>query len=408
MKIQSLSDRCRKLAATLVVAMVGTSGYDAAGQVPAGALVQGDQVISGGESYQVIDSSMVPTATADSTDDTLTSYGSPAARLEALGSVPMTNFAPATCSSCNTGCGGACGGATMYSGYGGGMSCGPTCQPYRYVTVEGLYMTRLGEDTFTRAQNFRLDGFDFEWAPRITIGSVPNCYDGIEGSFTGPFEWDMAASLAGAGNLSTLYSGSALPAGSLSSFINADFQRQTYEAEYLSGEVSKTCIGWEVAKLLIGARYIDYDELYRYETIDGATNGLLQSRADNVLLGAQVGVDLLYPVGRFVYTDFRGRAGAYLNLADSDVYLENAGSIVLNNSGDDEDLAGVFEVGGGIRYQLGEMLSVRAGAELWYLVGIATARDQIGSQLLPATGRSPDVDDEVVIAGVTVGAELKF
>ncbi len=37
-------------------------------------------------------------------------------------------------------------------------------------------------------------------------------------------------------------------------------------------------------------------------------------------------------------------------------------------------LAGVFEVGSGIRYQLGQMLSVRAGVELWYLDGMATAQ----------------------------------
>tara|TARA_R110002073_G_scaffold176633_7_gene334366 strand:+ start:442 stop:1752 length:1311 start_codon:yes stop_codon:yes gene_type:complete len=344
----------------------------------------------------------------------------------AEGSVIQTS-----CHSCGTSCGGACGssyGGGFAGGYGGGFaggygdysamnlngeygSCGVACKPYWYIRGEAVYMELNSSDRSTFSRNFALDEFDFEFAPRITVGSVPDCVHGWEASFVGPLEWDMAASLANpAGGINTLLApGAPIVAADLSTFNDSVFQSQDYHAEYWSFEANKTLVGWEVAKILFGARYIDYDELYNYNSQDaGGNRGLLRSDVENSLFGLQVGMDLLYPVSCHGSIDFRGRAGGYLNFAESDTRLFNAGSTVVAAIDEDTELAGVFEVGAGYSYALGEMLTLRAGFEVWYIAGLATATDQISPVVTTNFGRSIQMDDDIFVTGLTGSAQFKF
>ncbi len=270
-------------------------------------------------------------------------------------------------------------------------------------------MERDAKNGFTASPNFILENFDYEWAPRITIGSVPDCVHGYEVSFTGQFEWERAARVSdAAGGIGTFLTAvpPVVPAN-LSAFSNATSQFQSYEADYWSFEANRTLVGWEVAKLLYGVRYSEYDETYTYLSQNTASErGLLRSDVDNQLLGAQVGMDLLYPVCENGYTDFRARAGLFINFADLDLRVLNAGSTVAASFQSRERLAGAIELGGGFRYQLGEMLSLRAGAELWYLSGIATAGGQFTGGIL--ANREVRMKDDFLISGVSFGAELKF
>ncbi|MCG8649354.1 MAG: hypothetical protein MI861_05955, partial [Pirellulales bacterium] len=109
------------------------------------------------------------------------------------------------------------------------------------------------------------------------------------------------------------------------------------------------------------------------------------------------------------YIDFRTRVGGFINLADSDVMLVNAGNLVINNSDEDEEIAGIFEVGSGVRYQIGQALTIRAGVELWYLAGMATSVTQFNSVVSPTiTGQITQLDDEILFTGAVVGAELRY
>ncbi|GAA5509857.1 hypothetical protein [Novipirellula caenicola] len=332
----------------------------------------------------------------------------------AAGAVVQTS-----CHSCGTSCGGACG-----SSYGGGYGdysamnlsgeyggCGIACKPYWYIRGEAVYMELNSSDRATFSRNFALDEFDFEFAPRITVGSVPDCVHGWEATYVGPLEWDMAASLTSpTGGINTLLvPGDPIVAADLSTFNDSVFQFQAYQAEYWSIEANKTLVGWEVAKILFGARYIDYDELYNYSSQDaGGNRGLLISDVENSLFGLQVGLDLLYPVSCHGSVDFRGRAGGYLNFAESDTRLFNAGTTVIANIDEDTELAGVFEVGAGYSYALGEMLTLRAGFEVWYVAGLATASDQISPVVNTNFGRSTQMDDDIFITGLTASAQFKF
>jgi hypothetical protein len=234
---------------------------------------------------------------------------------------------------------------------------------------------------------------------------------GCEATFTGPLKWELSGAAAdpafGLGTL--LVPGNPVAAANLSAFSNADFQFQTYTAEYWSLEVNKTLVGWDIAKLLAGFRYISYEEEFAYYSQNLNDAGLLFSQADNQMYGFQVGMDLLYPISKNAYTDLRSRLGAFVNYAKSNVLLDNAGVRVLATADDKYELAGILELGSGIRYQVGQMLSVRAGVELWYLTQVATARDQIGSNVIrPATGLSTRSNGDFLISGMSVGAELKF
>lgn len=363
--------------------------------------VQNGLFTHGDQSYEVVSTAAYKTA-ADSSSLSLGS--SPLGSIQQVGhcstcgtsscggscgTLPMST---SSCESCGTSCGGGNRMSALSCGADFSNVCAP-CQPYRYTMVEALYLSRESEFIGDSGRNIGY-AFGDEWGSRITIGSVSDCVNGMEVSFTGPFEWDAVSNF----NYTGLNVGGTL-------FASQGTSR--YESEYMSFEANKTINGWEVAKLLIGGRYIMFEEEINSSGTLGAGTFAERYIADNQLLGLQVGLDLLYPVSRIGYSDMRVRLGGYYNSADSFASVNTSGlapNISQQNSQDDGDLAGVFELGGGVRYQLGDMLAVRAGAELIYLTGVAIAADQV----LNAVGRPINTDDAVMITGISVGAELRY
>ena len=372
-----------------------------------------------GQSYRVIDAGSVETAGDLRREAPMGSSIVGDLPVE-QGSVQHTGLLSRTGGSCSSGaCGGACGGScgpySAYSmdGYGGAMACGIPCEPYCYGVLEWLYMERTGSDSLSYSPQYRVPEFDFEHAPRLTIGSLPDCVHGFEVTWTGIFEWDRSIVFNDpTGSLTSFFVPRGFPNPvDMTGFENGLVQTQRWEAEYWSLEANKTLVGWDVAKLLVGARYIDYDENYFFTSRSTpALNqfGFMNSDVQNQMIGIQAGMDLLYPVGRFAYVDFRTRAGVFLNFAESLVQINSNGRNVVANFDEDEDLAGVFEVGSGYRYQLGEILAIRAGGEILYITGIATAPDQVSSVITPRTGRSTQANEDIFVYGVSLGAELRF
>jgi len=117
---------------------------------------------------------------------------------------------------------------------------------------------------------------------------------------------------------------------------------------------------------------------------------------------------LLYPICRNGYTDIRTRAGAFINSANNQFSLVNNGAIVQSNGNDTTELAGVIELGAGVRYQIGEILSVRVGTELWYLSGVASASSQFSRVITENTGRRTQAGNDILMTGISIGAELKY
>jgi hypothetical protein len=427
--------------AAALCAMLSTSAHAQSGlfdelsaeprsQIESASMVQTGLFTHGDETYRVVDTADFRTV-AD------------------LGSTPADSIAQVghqSCQSCGTigGCsggacgggacggvcgGGACGGACGGGACGGGgfgacglcgMNCGGICNyyhdpcadcvPFYYLTFDALYLAPDGDNRFSLSPVFRMTDFDYETGARITFGSVPNCVDGYEITYTGRFRWDRfgsATSFTGGIN-SFLVPGGALGPADLSAFQDADFQFQSHVAEYWSVEANKTCIGWDVAKLLYGVRYIDVQEEYAYASVDGAERGLLRASTHNRLIGLQVGMDLLFPLTRHLYSDFRSRFGGFLNVPEHDFLLVNAGLLRAAGSDDTSKLAGMIELGGGLRYQLGQMLSVRLTGELWYLTQTAQAHDQFSPLITEFTGSGTRVNNDIFVTGVTAGIQVRF
>ncbi len=385
--------------------------------------VGGGAIEHGGGNYQIIDSSSVPVAAGPAMDSMMLqpqpqamgAYGQPG--YPPLGNAQMGNAQLGnTMGGCASGnCGGGCASGNCGGSYGGSYSgvnacTGPACNPYLYASLDGLYITNTNVNNYTLSPNFRLNDFDYEFGARLTLGMVPDCRNGMEISGVAPIDWTSQNTLTqpGAGIGTFLAPRAPFVAGQLSTFSNATFQSQRYEAEYYSLEANRTLIGWEVCKLLYGLRYINYDEDYFYRSTSAAGQGLLQSSTKNKMIGAQLGLEMTYPMTCKIWTDFRGRGGLYGNFSESTFRVDNAGVTQVNNFSDDTQLAAAFEMGGGVRYYINDDFHIRAGSELWYLVGVASSTDQINPNINLNNARRTESDDDILMVGLSLGAELKF
>jgi hypothetical protein len=318
-----------------------------------------------------------------------------------------------------------------------GSACGgcPTCQPYCYGRVEALMMRRQGLDNFTRSREFDLDDVDFEFAPRITIGTVPDCVSGTEVSFTGPFNWETSRSVQNVSGRTFLSERVPAVLGGGGGLADQDilytmlydpeqvgpvddpdapiaFQQQRYQSDYWSVEASKTSMAWDIAKLLFGARYISFSEEYSYVASDGpaaADNSFIFSDTTNDMIGLQVGIDMFTPICRNTSTYLRARAGGYFNMSEATTVVDDQAQRLYGIRDDDNSLAAMFELSNGVQYNLGEMLSIHGGSEIWYLAEVATAEAQLpGLVGARAPSRPIDSGDDVLFVGFSFGATLKY
>lgn len=373
-----------------------------------------------GSAYKTVDPSSVPTAA------TGMSHESPLmSRNLGSGSCATGNCGS---SSCRSGTCGTLGSKNGLSGPGvdlggrprlgaGGNVCGPTCTPYSYASVDALYMKHDDLNSFGSPAPFNLGDFDYELGVRVTLGMVPDCHNGYEVSFLGPFQWGSSNQLTSAANDidAALVAGLPIAVAGLSTFFDADFASQNLEAELMSFELNRTMIGWDVIKLLYGMRYIQYDEDFLYtsrRTIAGPPGapgiGILASRAENRMIGGQVGIDMTYPLTCRLWSDMRARAGAFANFAENRFQLTNNNALQIFNEADDVGLAGMIEFGGGLRYHLTNNFHIRGGGEIMYVTEVATALEQFGPVMTPGTGREIDAGDSFFLFGFSVGAEMKF
>ncbi|HBJ37668.1 MAG TPA: hypothetical protein DDZ51_23505 [Planctomycetaceae bacterium] len=382
---------------------------------PGGAVIQFD-----GSAYKTVDPSAVPTAASGmSHQSPMMSSGF------ASGSCATGNCGSSSCrsGSCGTpGCRNKLNGPGVDLGGnprlgGGGNACGPTCNPYTYAAVDALYMKHNDLNSFGSPAPFNLRDFDYELGVRVTIGMVPDCHNGYEVSFLGPFQWGSSNQMESPLNDidAALVAGLPIAAAGLSTFFDADFAAQNLDAELMSFELNRTMIGWDVIKLLYGMRYIQYDEDFLYtsrRTLVGPPGapgiGILASRAENRMIGGQVGIDMTYPITCRMWSDMRARAGAFANFAENRFQLTNNDALQIFNEADTTELAGMIEFGGGLRYYLTNNFHIRGGGELMYVTEVATALNQFGSVMTPGTGRAIDASDSFFLYGFSVGAELKF
>ncbi len=288
--------------------------------------------------------------------------------------------------------------------------CNSGCDVSWYISGEALWLSREKDDYFSLSRNTFMPDFDFELGGRLTIGRLLNCVDAWEVVYAGPFDWQRQANVIGTANLqSQFFPSGGYTAAAVSAFNNADQHVQAHRAQMNSFEFNRRWWTWDVVSTMIGVRYVDYEEDYLFLSQNSTVgNGLFTQGLDNQMIGAQVGADILYPVGLRTHVGFKGKAGAYANIENSRTLLQNAGTTIINAGDNNTDLAGLFEIGAFVNYQIVPSIRLTAGYEFWYAPGIAVIPDQSPTQINPSTGTFVSNSDELFLQGGSVGLQILF
>jgi hypothetical protein len=199
-----------------------------------------------------------------------------------------------------------------------------------------------------------------------------------------------------------------LPAAgvNLSAFNNAVFQEQDHSSRLQSAEFNQKWWGWDVITTTAGLRYLHIDEDLTFNSINAlAEAGSLTVAADNNLLGAQLGMDLHFPLGRLTSTA-RLRGGIYTNFIHARTAIVNAGVLQVTNVADEVSFASVLEVGYYFSYSITPCVTARAGWEAMWLYGLGSAPDQVAGRITVATGSEVDGNADVLYQGGSFGVEV--
>lgn len=285
-------------------------------------------------------------------------------------------------------------------GYGTGQCCGD-CPPAWRVRAEGLLLNYEGGSGVTLSNGFALDDFGYEQGGRVSVVRHLDCLDAWELSYTGPFEWTEFGQVNGVGLQSRLNSTTV----NLSEFDNATFHSQGYRTRLNSVELNRRWYGWDVISTFAGARYINIDEDYLFNSTGAAGTGVLSIQTDNQMGGAQIGTELMYPVGNWMTTtSLKGALMA--NFAEGNVRLLNAGVVEVANSDDKLRLVPLVELGYYFSYQITPRVKFRGGYEFWWLCGFAEAPRQLTNPITAKTGARLNAGSDVFYHGASAGIEV--
>ncbi len=317
--------------------------------------------------------------------------------------------------------------------YGGGRrSSGPyqdcACGPRWFnVSVEALYWKR--EDV-SRLQNFASDGiagpivlstddldFDNELGFRATARYDVGPSSNIEASFTGVFNWAAAAQVTDAGNnLYSILSDYGIdPAGGYVETDAADLQRLEYSTNLNSVDLSWRH-HWMAPNMrlqgswLVGARYTNLEETFRYITTAGTDFLTYRTITHNNLIGFQTGGDLYACVLPGLVFGGELKAGVYGNRAEQDTsILATSIDPAQREEATSTEIALIAEGGASIVYQLSPGWSLRAGYTFLFMDGVALAPENFNGAAPFAGGPARPItinsNGNVLYHGPTAGLE---
>lgn len=286
--------------------------------------------------------------------------------------------------------------------------CDAGCDVSYYGTAEALYFRRENDERFSLSRASRMSPFDYEWGGRLTVGRLIDCVNGYEFAYAGPFKWTRDSVRNGAGQDSRLTTVGLLPVA-ISTFDGADFHSQTYQARLNSYEVNRRWWAWDVFSVLVGLRTVDYRESYGFNSIrNNVGSGLYLDSTKNLMVGPQVGGDLMTPVGLRTLIGIKGKAALLGNFARNEILLQNAGTSILDSVDSSIKVAGLFEFGGYAKYSLTPSIRLHGGYEFWYVPGVATVPGQSLHVVSPQTGERVRAKEELLLHGASFGAQILF
>ena len=287
--------------------------------------------------------------------------------------------------------------------------CCRGCPQRTYVVAEGLMFRREGEQT-QLTSGFKLDGFGFKEGMRFTLGRRNDCLTGWEATYSGVEPWFAYQSATSAdGNLQAAFRpGRGFNHGNLDTFYGANYQEQLYRSELHNIELNRTHWGWDVLAHSIGLRYLILNEDMRFTSLKGSDRADLEIETNNHLIGPQIGSEFFYDLGGKLCFSSRFRAGAFANVNDGAVQYtsENSPLSSFVNTDQNVGFAALGDLQFNAFYKLGPRTRLRAGYEMWYAWGLATAKGNLGPAVGPSMGANMDDTSDVLFHGLSFGFEM--
>lgn len=338
---------------------------------------------------------------------------------------------------------GQCGGGLfgcLDSCFSGGDSClgnangpygsGGCCTPRWYdLHVEWLYWTRDNTSDLALATEGVLGpvvlntgdlDFQEQSGVRVTGAYLIGPASALEATYFGTANWADSETVTSNDNLYSIFGGygadtfDAFPevAGSELSSVAMSTELDNGELNLRHRAVSANCLIH--SSFLVGARYLRLrdDMIYFTETNTVDYQGTLDYgvKADNDLVGAQVGTDLYICITPRLKVGAEIEAGVYGNRSSQRTIIDctSCDAIIVDKAAE-TDLAFIGEAGAMGLFRLTPRTTLRGGYQVLYVDGVALAADNFRSDT-PLTGRTPFVDNSsnILFHGLNVGCEFTW
>jgi hypothetical protein len=286
--------------------------------------------------------------------------------------------------------------------------CGYISEANHYAQVDALYWTR-GDGGVIGTNFGGPTDYPYTWGWRTTLGWREDAIRSYEMTYFGftPFE-STTRQLSPAGAIDARF----LPSGGFgatqtSSFYNAVDTSQTLTTQFHSFEFARARFGWDVVKSSMGLRYMWFEDEYRLDTINNVGDvGIFRLNANNHLIGPDMGLELLYDVGRRISFSGRAKAGAYLDIYRHQTNLVNNGVQYIGNENNATSVAASLELGANAYLRLGQNVRLRGGYDALWLYNVLSVSDNYPGLVTPVTGFDPDDSSNASLHGASFGIEF--
>jgi hypothetical protein len=288
-----------------------------------------------------------------------------------------------------------------------GDGCGFVCGSTRYTLFDYLLWQREGGVVFTPPFQGVNDWTDESQGGRVTIGRRDDCTHGREFSFFSFDHWVAETQQSAPPLMNVPITAIAIPITSFGSFFNLTSINQFQESDLTSLEFNQVWWGWDVAKIYWGIRMIDFEDEYLMTTQNffGA-QGVYAIDLDNRLIGAHIGSEWFYDVGRLWSYSSYWRVGGYANAHDGSTTIINNNTTVIAASSEDVEFSASVEVGAAVHVVLGPRLRVRVGYEILSLIDVFTVEENFSTLITPITGQQYSNSDNALFHGAFAGVEF--
>lgn len=286
-------------------------------------------------------------------------------------------------------------------------NCGYVSSASRYFQADALYWRR--SDGGILGTNFGgVPNDNWNWGWRGTLGWRQDEIIGHELSYFGfqPFADTVNQTSPGGLIDARFFPAGGYNFGLLNSFYDADATSQTMQTRLHSVGFSRVRFGWDVVKTTFGMRYIWLDDKYQLASQSGANVGLFQTKAINQLIGPDLGLELLYDVGRRISFSGKVKGGLYIDFNRQDTNVANNVNQLVASRIDRTDWAGSLELGANAYFKLGQNSRLRGGYDGFWLFDVSSVTNSYPNFVTPLTGSSPWDDRTVKFHGVSFGIEF--